>query len=244
MSIDNLIKDYYKLKISLSEICQKENTNQSTFYRYLKSKGLKPRREYYGMIQLGDEELNSRMKDKYAGIVKRCTGKPSYKYKESYEGKDYMTIYEWVEFCNNHKELLLRMWREYIESGKKLDKAISVDRIDNNRGYTSNNVEFVTYGYNSWKRNLKPIKVMHNSNTKYFMSCEEASNWYGVRRQSIGDLLRGVKREIGKYYDVQGVSVNEALRMNNKKSLKDYYDAFIKESGLHDLQRRRRVENL
>lgn len=217
------LEDYYKLKISLKEICEKENVVQSTFYRYLKDNGLLSRRKYYGKINTGIKALDENLKGKYASIVKRCNGRPSYEYKKNYEGKDYMFIYEYVKFCNSQKELLKDMWKVYMNSGKEPRKAISVDRLDNNVGYLKENIEFVTHGFNSWKRNIRPIKVTHENKSRYFLSCEEGSLYYNIRRQSIGDILRG--RELyNNSYTVENSTIEEVLKNSNVSNIQDYYN--------------------
>lgn len=224
------INDYYLLKISLSDICKKSGAHQSTFYRYLDNNNLPARRVVYGRMDLGDEELNRIMKDKYASIVKRCNGRPSYEYKEVYEEMVYMPINEWVDLCNENKDLLLSMWNEFKSKGRDRRYSISIDRIDNNKGYALNNIQFVTHGFNAWKRNVRPISVTYNGKTNYFMSSEEASNYYGIRRQTIGDVLRGQKRLLAKEYFPEHSTTEKVLEENRVSSLEGYYNVVFKEN--------------
>ena len=219
---DKYLDDYYKLKISLKEITEESNVSESTFYRGLEKRGLLPRRAYYRLIDTGDSDLDRALKDKYAGIVKRCNGRPSYKGK-SYIGIEYMPLYEWVEFCQENKRLLLEMWSKYINSGKNPRLSISVDRIDNPKGYSTDNIQFVTNGFNAWKRNVRPIKVTAEGDSRYFMSAEEGSLYYGIRRQSIGDVLRGRKLYNGKY-EVENSTVDEVLKHNKVRDIQEYYE--------------------
>ena len=223
MALSDYIKDYYLLKINLKEICEKEGIHQSTFYRYLEDNNLLPRRKYHALINTGDKELNEKLKIDYSSIVKRCNGR-SYDNKKYYIDKEYLPIYEWVEFCNKNKDLLLTMWNEFKSKGRDRRYSISIDRIDNNKGYTLDNIQFVTHGFNAWKRNNTPIAVTYNGKTNYFMSSEEASNYYGIRRQTIGDILRGQKRLLGKEYFPEHSTADKVLAENGVSSLEEYYE--------------------
>lgn len=222
------IDDYYLLKISLSDICKKAGAHQSTFYRYLESNDLPARRVVYGRLNLGNEELNRIMKDKYASIVKRCTSKPSVEYKHIYANKEYMPVYEWVDHCNENKELLNSMWDKFNESGRDRSLSISIDRTDNDKGYTKDNIQFVTHGFNAWKRNVRPISVTYNGKTNYFMSAQESSNYYGIREHTIGDILRGQKRLLAKEYFPEHSTIEKVLADNEVSSLEEYYNEIFK----------------
>ena len=226
--LKELLDDYYKLKVRTKDLAKRIRISQSLLYKKLDELGYKPPRVYYGMLDLGDEELNTRMKDKYASIVKRCNGADSIPFSFLYDGKDYMPIYDWVNFCLKHKALLVDMWEKYIESGREFRLNISIDRIDNSKGYIEDNIRFTTQGFNAWKRNIRPIRVTHNKKDNYFMSCEEAARHYGIRRQSIGDILRGVNREIAGKYQVEHSNAKEVLKKNNVNSLDKYYTRVLK----------------
>lgn len=216
--IENHLKDYYSLKISLKEICEKEGINQSTFYRYLKENNLLSRRGYYGLIALDDDELNTKIKDKYAGIVKRCNGRHD---SGNYNGKEYMAVYDWVFFCNENKQLLKEMWDNFLKQNRSNKYRISIDRIDNEKGYTRDNVEFVEQGYNSWKRNIRPVEVESEGKHYYFMSCEEASKSFNLKRHYMGQLLNC--KIIDKNYNVENSSIAKVLEENGFKDVKEYY---------------------
>ena len=221
------LDDYYKLKISLKEITEQASVSESTFYRNLEKQGLLPRRAYYGLINTGISELDKTLKDKYAGIVKRCNGRPSYRGK-SYIDVEYLPVYEWVKVCQDNKGLLLKMWDEYMQSGKDYRLSISVDRIDNSKGYIADNIQFVTLGFNAWKRNIRPIKATTDGKEMYFMSCEEGSEYYGIRRQSIGDILRG-RKLYGDKYAVEDSTVEEVLTKNKMSNIEEYYEVIFAE---------------
>ena len=106
---------------------------------------------------------------------------------------------------------------------------ISIDRINNDKGYTVDNIQFVSVGFNSWKRNINPVRVCkEDDGWRYFMSGEEGSEYYNIRRQSIGDLLRGQFRQIKNIYKVEKSTVDEVLIHNNIPTLEDYYNKLNK----------------
>jgi hypothetical protein len=217
--IDKYMEDYYLLKISLKEICEKEDISQATFYRQIKKKGYIPRRTIYGKINTGIKELDQKLKAKYTAIAKRCNGGHT----DNYEGLPYLNLIEWVDFCNNRKDILLKMWNEYLESDRDRKKSISIDRIDNDKGYLLTNIEFVTFGYNAWKRNIRPINVEFNGEHNYFLSCEEASKYYGITRTYIGKSLN--KDDwYDKRYIASKATIDKVLRENNVSDLKEYYN--------------------
>ena len=226
--MDAHLKDYYKCRNSVTDMCKYWDVSTSTFYKRLRELGLKPRKKYYADIDTGIDELNERLKVKYNSIVNRCNGVSVHK-GEYTEGTDYLTVIEWARFCNDNRAALLGLWEEYTASGRVEQLIPSIDRIDPRIGYFPDNMQFVPYGFNAWKRNIRPVRVKHDGITSYFMSCEEASRHYGVRRQSIGDLLRGEYRELASEYDVSSSTQEEALQSRQAPSLLDYYRSNILE---------------
>ena len=223
---DNLLKDYYKTKIGVSEICKTANITHNQFYKELRKRNMKSVSGYYASINTGDEELNIRLRRKYNNIANRCKGLGSHK-GNTHDGLDYITINEWVDFCNTHKEKLVKMWKKYKDSECDARLLPSIDRIDNNAGYCPENMEFVPYGYNAWRRNVKPVKVTKDGVTNYFLFSEEASKHYGLRRQTIGDLLRGVYRIAGEGFTVEPSDVETVLAKRGYTSLEQYYHDHI-----------------
>jgi len=222
--LNKYLVDYYRLKISMKDICKKEGISGTKFYSELDKMGLLPVRVWYGKMDTGIEELDTMLKGKYASIVKRCNGSPTYAHATLYIGKEYMPIYEWVEYCNKHKNPLTTMWQKYIDNKRKSRFAISIDRVDDSKGYIKDNIQFTTYGFNSWKRNNRPVSVTHKEETSYFMSCEEASRFYGIRRQTIGDILRGVNRRIAVDFEVKPSTIDDVLAHSGVQTLQEYYN--------------------
>lgn len=222
---EKYLDDYYKSKIGVKKICNEVGVVTSTFNRYLKKNKLRTRTKCFGSINTGVIELNETLKKRYSSIVNRCNGK-STDYYGHYNGKEYMPIYEWADYCNENKELLKQMWESYTEHKRANKYAISIDRIDDKLGYTKENIQFVIQGFNSWKRNIRPIKVTYNDKSNYFLTCEEASYHYGLRRQAIGECLNGAIHHVAGY-KVDKSTIKEVLQNRNIDSLEEYYNALL-----------------
>lgn len=223
---ESYLDDYYKSKIGVKEMCDLVGSSPTTFRRWLKKNNLTPRQKYLKLIDTGDEGLDQTLKDRYSSIVNRCNGKTT-DYYGKYKGKPYIPVYEWVEFCNDHKEKLLAMWEVYEKNSRDMRYSISVDRIDDEDGYTKENTQFVTHGFNSWKRNIFPIKVAHDNETNFFLTREDASLFYGLRKQAIGEIYNKTPYHI-KGYNVEKSTVEEVLDNNNLKTLEEYYSNLLK----------------
>ena len=221
-------EDYYKGKVQGKDICKRENITYYQLEKMLKKNNLKTYVATFRDINTGVKELDKILKKKYSSIVNRCNGGTTDHYNR-YKGVEYLTIIEWVEFCNSNKVKLVQMWNEYIENNRDNKYTISIDRVNNNKGYMSNNIEFVTHGFNSWKRSLKrPIKAksINENGWKYFMTCEEGGKRFGLRPQTLGEILRKVKYH-NKDYEVKEITIDEVLRNTETSSITEYYERFI-----------------
>jgi len=221
---EKIIEEYYKCR-NVGDICKELEISRTTFQRIKKSLNLPNRRIFLNQIDTGYQELNQTLKTKYMSIVNRCTGKSTDKYGH-YKGTEYMTIIEWVNLCNANKNILADLWSDYLLNGKSLKYSPSIDRLDNAKGYIEENIEFVPHGYNSWKRNIYPVSVEHNAETHYFMSSEEGSRFYGVRKQTINECLRKTKYHLVDYVTLKS-TIEDVLEHSGKKDIKEYYENLI-----------------
>ncbi len=226
-TIESNLWDYYTDSKSLEEVCEAEGVKYPTFYSYIKFRGLKTYRAYYASIDTGVKDLDARLKVCYMGIVRRCKGRPSYKYSYHYEKHNPLPIYEWADFCNENKDVLLDLWGYYIASGSQYKYSVSIDRKDNSKGYSKDNLQFVTTGFNSWKRNINPVKLEYNGKKYYCMTIEEAAGKVGVTRSVLSQVIR--KTNNFKKYKVVSVSKNTVLKENSASSIEDYHEKFVKE---------------
>jgi hypothetical protein len=223
MELSALIEKYNRCEITRTEIQTMLNVSWKKLNKMMKEQGLKTRQELWNELNF-DGNLRELLIWKYRSFVRRCNGKGSSSKK--YIGKEYMGIEEWVAFCNSQQKRISKLWEQYKQSGKELKYAISIDRLDNNKGYISSNLQFVTHGFNSWKNTIRPILVERKGQTDYFMSCSEASRFYGIRLQAIGEVLRG-KRYAIKGYAVKLITKEEVLKNKPANTLVEYYERYI-----------------
>lgn len=221
--LDKYLDDLYRLRVNFKTVAERERVSRSKVGVDFRKRGLISPWIYYGLIDTGINELDEKLKQKYNSIVTRCNGRNNNKYHTVYHGMEYLPIYEWVELCNESLEQLSEMWDKYVLSGRQYKDTISVDRINNDEGYSKDNLRFVPLGFNAWRRNINPVKVTYKNEVDYFMTCEEASEHYDLRRQTIGDLLRGQYREVSDDYTVESTDVSTALTKNNKPDILSYY---------------------
>lgn len=86
---------------------------------------------------------------KYNGMRMRALGKGSHP--TSAEGKPYLTKEEWEQWCKETEEIFLMLWDEWTESGFDRKLCPSIDRIDNTKGYTRDNIQWLTMDENRKK---------------------------------------------------------------------------------------------
>lgn len=102
------------------------------------------KRDYRESARRYRNSLTGFVKIMFWKIKRRIKHDPKYIGKELTFGID-----EFVEFAYNSKTKA--MLDKYIASGKKRSLAPSVDRIDNRRGYSLDNIQIITVGENSRK---------------------------------------------------------------------------------------------
>lgn len=113
----------------------------------------------------------------YSTIKARVTHKD--KLRPKYFGLDVCTRDEFINrFIND--EQFLKLYKEWQVSGFKRIKCPSIDRIDNEKGYTLNNIEFIKHGINSGKDAEIPVKLYkHGKHIKDFKSIKDCALYLG-----------------------------------------------------------------
>lgn len=226
MVLEKYLNDYYKGKISNREIADREGIEEHNIAKILRGNGYKTYHDVFKDLDFKNKKLKSVLIRKYASLKDRCLGLSSDKYGH-YKGMDYLTIIEWVNFCNKNKEILNKMWEIYINSNKNLKYAISVDRINNNEGYRVDNIQFVIHGFNSWKSAIHPVEVTFRDKSYFFMSCEEGSRYFKLNPRALGECFRQSKY-CNKNYKIKECSAEKVLKHQGYKTIEEYYDNKIK----------------
>lgn len=89
------------------------------------------------------------LKHKYYMMRLRCLGKTNH---HSYDNKEILSFDEWMEWNETVKEKFMELFNNWNKSGWDRNKAPSIDRIDNNKGYTVGNIQWITNRENTLKR--------------------------------------------------------------------------------------------
>lgn len=220
------LDDYYKGKIDIVKLEELIGRNKNYINTYLKQNKLLTYRGWLQKLNFQNYQLRKNLIHKYNSIVYRCNGRLNSRY-GNYKGMEYLSVIDWVNFCNSNKKSIERLWEIYIKNNKILKYALSVDRIDVSKGYLVENIEIVPHGYNSWKDEVRPIQVIYNNDIYYFMSCKEGCRYFKIRDRVLSECLNNVKY-CNKNFLVSLSSIETVLESKNCSSKREYYDKFIK----------------
>jgi len=83
----------------------------------------------------------------YRNMKSRISGVQKRKF-HLYEGKELFPKEDFYLWAEQHP-IFLSLWATYVESGFDRKQAPSVDRLDSSKGYSFDNVEWVTHSENS-----------------------------------------------------------------------------------------------
>lgn len=86
---------------------------------------------------------------RYNSIRQRCEGRATRKY--AVEGRVFLSKEEWGMFTSKTADQFNKLHKEWIDSGFKRGKSPSIDRVDNSRGYTIDNIQWLTVSENNRK---------------------------------------------------------------------------------------------
>jgi hypothetical protein len=227
MNEKNMLEQmYWQQGFSLPQIAKELSWSYAKTYKQFRIKyRIDTHKSIWNNLEIEEPKLRLCLNNKYSMIVRRVSGK--HDPYNTYKGKVLLTEREFVELCNERKQQILRLWNQYVVSGKQLKFAVSIDRVDNNLDYTKDNLQFVTFGFNSWKDLINPITVQkHSEQIQYFGSPEEASRFYNCRPDDLREVLRGEKYN-RQNATVTRITISELLKHHNCSDLQEYYSKHL-----------------
>jgi hypothetical protein len=220
---EELIDKYYRNEITLKGMAKKVNVPYHIFRAEFRDRGLPSRKNMYKYLNL-PRDLAKNLMQKHSGILTRCTIKMRYGH---YYKMPFLNALEYADLCNENTELLLKLWKSYIRHNKELKYAISVDRIDTNKGYIVENIQFVPYGFNSWKDNLTPLYCKFKDKEYYAMSKKGLARKTNIPRiYKLGTYYKGHGKN-KKQINIEKCSIDKVLENCNTNNLFNYYKKFI-----------------
>lgn len=135
----------------------------------------------------------------YAQIRNRCSD-PGHRSAKSYYGKSFCPRAVFLCRFGDDPEFL-RLYKQWQLSGFSHSLSPSVDRINNQEGYTLENMQIMTLGENSCKDKKQALDVFTARGVLvfHFDSQTEAANALNLHQANIGKVVRGERRTTGGY---------------------------------------------
>ena len=123
--------------------------------------------------------------------VRRGHGEPEYTCKE---------LIDWSLSRSNFDELYTR----WFDAGRPTDLVPSIDRLDDSKGYSFDNIQLITWKENNDKQNRVNCRMIVNEDGLEFISIKQAASWAGVNPPNISKALRTGGRSGGKRWSYNG----------------------------------------
>ena len=139
-------------------------------------------------------------KDRYRQLCGRVRRK-----QRGAAGKPVLTIEEWEQFCIKTDADLDRLLTIWKKSGYKRELAISVDRIDNNRGYEQDNLQWLSTLDNTMKyaiqdKGFSEVIVIDDDGTEYtFPNQVKAARFLGVHKKTVRRARKSGSKILHRY---------------------------------------------
>ena len=118
-----------------------------------------------------------------------------------FHGEPQYTLEELRARFENDYEFIT-LFNQWVESGYAKQLAPSLDRVDNSKGYTLDNLEVVTWEENNRRgaeaRSTSVIAIKGDERTPY-PSIKAAAKGTGARAPNIGKVLRGERNTAAGY---------------------------------------------
>ena len=138
----------------------------------------------------------TKLRRTYSAMYQRCTNKNK---GFRYLGMKICTRKEFLDKFKKDKNYL-KLHRKWIESNREHKLVPSIDRIDNNKGYTIDNIEFLIQKENSIKDRRVPVMVFdYEKIIGIYRSIKYASKQLGLHESGIRNVLNKKYSQTGGY---------------------------------------------
>jgi len=104
-------------------------------------------------------------------------------------------LIEWL--CS--QSLFFEIYKKWVESDYKSSLKPSIDRINDNIGYTKTNIQLLNWGIHIQKRSKGVIQIKNGNLVATFESIIQAEKFTGVIYQSIYKAIKGETSHAGGY---------------------------------------------
>lgn len=131
----------------------------------------------------------------YAGIKQRCTNPKNHNSKYYY-GKEICPLGTFLNRFSNDN-VFLEMFKKWQESGFEYRIKPTIDRLDNNKGYTVDNMQILTHIENAKKDCEIPIiGIYRNFFSEWFPSQTYAAKELNLQRSNLWKVINGERKAI------------------------------------------------
>lgn len=141
------------------------------------------------------------LRTRHTEMLQRCTN-PKNKQSKYYLGKE---VCSRKEFLNRFLKcpVFLKLFKDWKKNGYDTKTVPSIDRIDVKKGYTIDNMRFITHSYNAYLGNvLLPVKVYTKDKMfiREYESATLAARELKVWQANIWKVLHKKRKSAGGYY--------------------------------------------